>query len=99
MPTTGRPSAIFERGDISGREFVETFYRLDRRTERHVAEGKQLGLTMDEIVLHDAMWGLRHRPSTPDLTVLAQAEGSPAATARPLTSGATRASKPMRPRC
>lgn len=62
----------FERGDISGREFVETFYRQVDELNAHVAEGKQLGLTMDEIVLHDAMWGLLPSAFDPDLTVLAR---------------------------
>ena len=62
----------FEHGDISGREFVETFYQQVDELNAHVEEGKKLGLTMDEIVLHDAMWGLLPSAFDPELTVLAQ---------------------------
>lgn len=62
----------FTRGEISGREFISSLYEQVDEVNAHIAEGKALGLTMDEIVLHDAMWGLLPRAFDPELTAIAR---------------------------
>lgn len=47
----------YEHGEIRGKEFVESVIDQVDEVAAHVADGKQKGLSMDEIVLHDAMWG------------------------------------------
>jgi hypothetical protein len=57
----------YEHGKITGRQFVENIYAKIDTVEGHVAEGKAMGLTMDEIVLHDCTWGLLPNSFDPDL--------------------------------
>ena len=62
----------FEHGEISGREFVNIIYSQIDEVKSHVSKGKSMGLSMDEIVLHDAMWGLLPRNYDPDLVTIAR---------------------------
>lgn len=51
----------YAHGEKSGREFVNSVFAQVDEVNAHIAKGKALGLTMDEILLHDAMWGLLPR--------------------------------------
>ena len=57
----------YRDGEITGREYIGRLKEHVDTVERHVAEGRQLGLTMDEIVLHDCTWGLLPRMFDPDM--------------------------------
>lgn len=57
----------FTHGAMSGREFVKSLYDQIDEVNAHIAEGKSLGLTMDEIVLHDCTWGLLPSNYDPDM--------------------------------
>ena len=48
----------YEHCEIRGKEFVESVIAQVDEVAAHVADGKAKGMSMDEIVLHDAMWGL-----------------------------------------
>jgi len=48
----------YEAGTMSGRQFVDALKAHVDEISAHVAEGKKLGLTMNQIILHDSMWGL-----------------------------------------
>ena len=51
---------------ISPREFIIAMKGHVETVNNHIAEGKELGLTMDEIVLHDCTWGLLPEHFDPD---------------------------------
>ncbi len=48
----------YKAGTMSGRQFVEALISHVEEINSHVAEGKKMGLTMEQIILHDSMWGL-----------------------------------------
>lgn len=48
----------YESGKLPAKEFVNLVIAQVDEVNAHIADGKQHGLSMDEIVLHDAMWGL-----------------------------------------
>ena len=62
----------YEHGKITGRQFVENIYAKIDTVEGHVAEGKAMGLTMDEIVLHDCTWGFLPSTYDPDMITAAR---------------------------
>jgi hypothetical protein len=48
----------YESGKLPAKEFVNIVIGKVDEVNAHIADGKQHGLSMDEIVLHDAMWGI-----------------------------------------
>lgn len=62
----------YENCEIKGREYVD--YVIDQVDEvaAHIADGKAKGLTMDELVLHDAMWGLLPKDIDEELAGIAR---------------------------
>lgn len=48
----------YESGKLAAKDFVNVVIAKVDEVNAHIADGKQHGLSMDEIVLHDAMWGL-----------------------------------------
>lgn len=62
----------FSNGEKSGREYVNAFFAQVDELNAHIDEGKSLGLTMDEIILHDAMWGLLPRGFDETLVAIAR---------------------------
>ena len=48
----------YEHLEIQPREYIDYVIAQIDEVAAHVADGKKRGMTMDEIVLHDAMWGL-----------------------------------------
>ncbi len=69
----------YKAGTLTARGFIEALIEHVEEVNRHVAEGKKLGLTMEQIILHDSMWGLLPSRFDSELmavakTVLAKAE-------------------------
>lgn len=48
----------YEHLEITPREYIDYVIAQIDEVAAHVADGKKRGMTMDETVLHDAMWGL-----------------------------------------
>lgn len=61
----------YEHCEIKGREFVESVIAQVDEVAAHVADGKAKGMTMDEIVLHDAMWGILPKHIDEELAAIA----------------------------
>ena len=57
---------------MSSREFITAMTKHVETVNSHIAEGKELGLTMDEIVLHDCTWGLLPNHFDPDMVTAAR---------------------------
>lgn len=57
---------------MSSREFIIAMTKHVETVNSHIAEGKELGLTMDEIVLHDCTWGLLPNHFDPDMVTAAR---------------------------
>ena len=53
--------------EMTAREFIVALKEHVEEVNNHIAEGKQMGLTMDEIVMHDCTWGLMPNHYDPDL--------------------------------
>ena len=51
----------------SARDYITALKEHIDEVNQHIAEGKQLGLTMDEIVMHDCTWGLMPQHYDPDM--------------------------------
>lgn len=62
----------YEHGELSPRDFVKKVIAKVDELNAHVAEGKKQGMTMDEIVLHDAMWGLLPKDIDEELASIAR---------------------------
>ena len=62
----------FTHGKMSGHAFVESFFAQVDEVNAHVSDGLQQGLTMDEIVLHDCIWGLMPNHYDPDMVTAAR---------------------------
>ena len=62
----------FTNGKMSGHAFVESFFAQVDEVNAHVSDGLQQGLTMDEIVLHDCIWGLMPNHYDPDMVTAAR---------------------------
>ncbi len=62
----------YEAKRITGCAFVNCVYQQVDELNKHIEEGKAKGLTMDEIILHDAMWGLLPSAYDEVLTELAR---------------------------
>ena len=61
----------YEHCEIKGREFVESVIAQVDEVAAHVVDGEAKGMTMDEIVLHDAMWGILPRHIDEELAAIA----------------------------
>jgi hypothetical protein len=57
----------YRGGQSTGREFILALKEHVDEVNKHIAEGKKLGLTMDEIVMHDCTWGLLPQNYDPDM--------------------------------
>ena len=57
---------------MTAREFITALKEHVDEVNAHITEGKQLGLTMDEIVLHDCTWGLLPNSFDPDLVTVSK---------------------------
>lgn len=53
--------------ELTAREFITALKGHVEEVNSHIAEGKQMGLTMDEIVMHDCTWGLMPNHYDPDM--------------------------------
>ena len=62
----------YESGKMPARDFVNTVIGKVDEVNVHVADGKSKGMTMDEIVLHDAMWGILPKHIDEELAAIAQ---------------------------
>lgn len=62
----------YEHCEIKGREFVESVIAQVDEVAAHVVDGEAKGMTMDEIVLHDAMWGLLPKDIDEELAAIAR---------------------------
>jgi hypothetical protein len=62
----------YASGNVSGHEFVKSVYEQIDEVNNHILDGKQQGLTMDEIVLHDCTWGLLPNHYDPDMITAAR---------------------------
>ena len=54
-------------GEMAPREYILALKEHVDEVNNHIAEGKQMGLTMDEIVMHDCTWGLMPNHYDPDM--------------------------------
>ena len=57
---------------MTASEFITALKEHVDEVNAHITEGKQLGLTMDEIVLHDCTWGLLPNSFDPDLVTVSK---------------------------
>lgn len=57
---------------LTPHEFIAAMTKHVETVNSHIAEGKELGLTMDEIVLHDCTWGLLPNHFDPDMVSAAR---------------------------
>ena len=62
----------YESGKISARYFVNVVINNVDEVNAHMAQGKSKGMTMDEIVLHDAMWGILPKNIDEELAEIAR---------------------------
>lgn len=61
----------YEAGRLAAKDFVNVVIAKVDEVNAHIADGKQHGLSMDEIVLHDAMWGLLPQNIDDELAAIA----------------------------
>lgn len=62
----------YESGKLAAKDFVNVVIAKVDEVNAHIADGKQHGLSMDEIVLHDAMWGLLPKNIDDELAAIAR---------------------------
>lgn len=62
----------YESGKLPAKQFVNIVIGNVDEVNAHIADGKQHGLSMDEIVLHDAMWGLLPKNIDDELAAIAR---------------------------
>lgn len=62
----------YESGKLAAKDFVNVVIAKVDEVNAHIADGKQHGLSMDEIVLHDAMWGLLPKNIDDELGAIAR---------------------------
>ena len=62
----------YESGKLAAKQFVNVVIEKVDEVNAHIADGKQHGLSMDEIVLHDAMWGLLPKNIDDELAAIAR---------------------------
>lgn len=62
----------YESGKVAAKDFVNVVIAKVDEVNAHIADGKQHGLSMDEIVLHDAMWGLLPKNIDDELAAIAR---------------------------
>ena len=62
----------YEAGRLAAKDFVNVVIAKVDEVNAHIADGKQHGLSMDEIVLHDAMWGLLPKNIDDELGAIAR---------------------------
>lgn len=62
----------YESGKLAAKQFVNVVIEKVDEVNAHIADGKQHGLSMDEIVLHDAMWGLLPKNIDDELGAIAR---------------------------
>lgn len=62
----------YEHGDMSASDFTKKVIAKVDEVNAHIADGKAKGMTMDEIVLHDAMWGLLPKDIDEELAAIAR---------------------------
>ncbi len=62
----------YESGELSAHDFIKTVISKVDEVNAHIADGKKHGMTLDEIVLHDAMWGLLPKDIDEELAAIAR---------------------------
>ena len=62
----------YESSKLAAKDFVNVVIANVDEVNAHIADGKQHGLSMDEIVLHDAMWGLLPKNIDDELAAIAR---------------------------
>lgn len=62
----------YEACRLAAKDFVNVVIAKVDEVNAHIADGKQHGLSMDEIVLHDAMWGLLPKNIDDELAAIAR---------------------------
>lgn len=62
----------YESGKLPAKQFVNIVIGNVDEVNAHISDGKQHGLSMDEIVLHDAMWGLLPKNIDDELGAIAR---------------------------
>lgn len=62
----------YESGKLPAKQFVNIVIGNVDEVNAHIADGKQRGLSMDEIVLHDAMWGILPKHIDEELAAIAR---------------------------